>query len=52
MIILLNFSETVSSINLLNLVQCKEVLINNYDHLTIEKNTATLQPYQAVILKF
>ena len=50
--ILLNFSELTSKINLSNLVQIKEVLINNYNDLLIDKNTITLQPYQAVVLKF
>ena len=50
--ILLNFSESTSKINLSNLVQIKEVLINNYNELLIDKNTITLQPYQAVVLKF
>ena len=50
--ILLNFSETVSKINLLDLVQHKEVLINNYNELLIDKNTITLKPFQAVVLKF
>ena len=50
--ILLNFSELTSKINLSNLVQIKEVLINNYNELLIDKNTITLQPYQAVVLKF
>ncbi|MDA9337903.1 alpha-glucosidase [Flavobacteriaceae bacterium] len=49
---LLNFSELTSKINLSNLVQIKEVLINNYNELLIDKNTITLQPYQAVVLKF
>ena len=50
--ILLNFSESTSKINLSNLVQIKEVLINNYDEFLVDKNTITLQPYQAVVLKF
>ena len=50
--ILLNFSELTSKINLSNLVQIKEVLINNYNELLIDKNTITLQPYQGVVLKF
>ena len=50
--VFLNFSESVSQINLHDLDQCKAVLINNYDHLTIEDNTITLDPYQAVVLKF
>ena len=50
--ILLNFSELTSKINLLDLGLYKEVLINNYNELLIDKNTITLQPYQAVVLKF
>ena len=50
--VFLNFSESVSQINLHDLDQCKEVLINNYDHLKIVDNTITLDPYQAVVLKF
>jgi oligo-1,6-glucosidase len=50
--ILLNFSESISKINLLDLGLYKEVLINNYNELLIDKNTITLQPYQAVVLKF
>ncbi|MBT4679540.1 MAG: alpha-glucosidase, partial [Flavobacterium sp.] len=50
--ILLNFSELTSKINLSNLVQIKEVLINNYNELLIDKKTITLHPYQAVVLKF
>jgi len=50
--ILLNFSESTSKINLLDLGIYKEVLINNYNELLIDKNTITLQPYQAVVLKF
>ena len=49
--ILLNFSESTSKINLHDLVLYKEVLINNYNELLIDKNTITLQPYQAVVLK-
>ncbi len=50
--ILLNFSESTSKINLLDLGLYKEVLINNYNELLIDKNTITLQPYQAVVLSF
>ena len=50
--ILLNFSELTSKINLLDLGLYKEVIINNYNELLIDKNTITLQPYQAVVLKF
>ena len=50
--ILLNFSESTSKINLHDLVLYKEVLINNYNELLIDKNTITLKPDQAVVLKF
>ena len=50
--ILLNFSESTSKINLLDLSLYKKVLINNYNELLIDKNTIILQPYQAVVLKF
>jgi len=52
MIILLNFSELESSISLPNFDHNKEVLINNYNELSIDENTITLKPYQAVVLKF
>ena len=52
MIILLNFSELESSISLPNFDHIKEVLINNYNELSIDENTITLKPYQAVVLKF
>ena len=50
--VFLNFSESVSQIHLHDLGQCEEVLINNYDHLKMGDNTITLDPYQAVVLKF
>ena len=52
MIILLNFSELESSISLPNFDHNKEVLINNYNEFSIDENTITLKPYQAVVLKF
>jgi len=51
MLILLNFSELESSIELSNYNDSKEVLINNYSELSVDKNTITLKPYQAVVLK-
>ena len=51
MSILLNFSELESSIELSNYDDSKEVLINNYSELSVDKNTITLKPYQAVVLK-
>ena len=52
MIVLLNFSESESSISLPNFDHCKKVLINNYNEFSVDKNTITLKPYQAVVLKF
>ena len=52
MIILLNFSELESSLSLPNFDHNKEVLINNYNEFSIDENTITLKPYQAVVLKF
>jgi oligo-1,6-glucosidase len=49
--ILLNFSESESSISLPNFDHSKEVLINNYNEFSVDKNTITLKPYQAVVLK-
>ena len=45
------FSVKKSIITLPNVKSYKEVLINNYDELTIENNTITLEPYQGVVLK-
>jgi len=52
MTILLNFSESESSISLPNFDHRKEVLINNYNEFSVDKDTITLKPYQAVVLKF
>jgi oligo-1,6-glucosidase len=49
--ILLNFSESESSISLPNFDHSKKVLINNYNEFSVDKNTITLKPYQAVVLK-
>ena len=51
MLILLNFSELESSIAMSNYNSANEVLINNYSELSVDKNTITLKPYQAVVLK-
>lgn len=51
MLILLNFSELESSIALSGYDLSNEVLINNYSELSADKNTITLKPYQAVVLK-
>jgi len=52
MTVLLNFSESESSIRLPNFDEGKEVLINNYNEFSVDKDTITLKPYQAVVLKF
>ncbi len=52
MTVLLNFSESESSISLPNFDHSKKVLINNYNKFSVDKNTITLKPYQAVVLKF
>ena len=51
MLVLLNFSEVKSSIRMLGLSKNSSVLINNYNYLTITKNSVELAPYQAVIIK-
>ena len=51
MLILLNFSELESSIAMSSYNSANEVLINNYSELSVDKNTITLKPYQAVVLK-
>lgn len=51
MLILLNFSELESSIELSNYDLTTKVIINNYSEFSIDKNTITLKPYQAVVLK-
>ena len=51
MVILLNFSELESSIALSSYDPTTKVLINNYSELSVDKNTITLKPYQAVVLK-
>jgi oligo-1,6-glucosidase len=51
MLVLLNFSEENSSISILGLSKNSNVLINNYNRLTIAKNSLELAAYQAVIIK-
>lgn len=51
MLVLLNFSEEKSSISIPYLSKNPKVLINNYNRLTITKNSIELAPYQAVIIK-
>jgi oligo-1,6-glucosidase len=51
MLVLLNFSEKNSNISILGLSKNSNVLINNYNRLTIAKNSVELAPYQAVIIR-
>ncbi len=52
LIILLNFSETESEINLgeAEAVHSDNILINNYDSLNAEASSINLKPYQAVVI--
>ncbi len=50
-LVLLNFSEQESTIELPEIAEYGHSLINNYETTTIEGNTVRLKPYQAVILK-
>lgn len=50
-LVLLNFTTGDATIDLSELSRVDEVLINNYESLTTAENTATLKPYQAVVLK-
>lgn len=49
MLILLNFKDHNSSIELTEAGNIEKILINNYQNLEIENNKITLKPYQAVI---
>lgn len=49
MLVLLNFSEEVSSISLPELAQVQGTVINNYEETDLEGETIRLRPYQAVI---
>ena len=48
-LVLLNFSNTSASITLPEIKKIKQTLINNYTGLSHEKNTITLQAYQATV---
>lgn len=50
-LVLLNFTASDATIDLTELSSVDEVLINNYESFTTAENTATLKPYQAVVLK-
>ena len=49
LLILLNFKDKNSSINLSELSQIKTILIDNYNSVKTNNNSITLKPYQAVI---
>ena len=49
MLILLNFSESDSTIELADLERAQDILINNYEDVAVTGNTLHLKPYQAVI---
>ena len=49
MLVVLNFSEDESSIELPAFGQVQKTEINNYPNATVEGNTIQLKPYQAVI---
>jgi oligo-1,6-glucosidase len=49
-LVLLNFSESKSSIQLKELNQIDEPLINNYGSSDIKDDVIQLQPYQAIVL--
>ncbi|WGH76094.1 alpha-glucosidase [Tenacibaculum tangerinum] len=49
-LVLLNFTDHDSSIELSEISNNKEILINNYDVLTILEKQVTLKAYQAVLL--
>lgn len=51
MLVLLNFSEEEANIKLPDTLNSGAALINNYDSIDLEGNTASLKPYQAVILE-
>jgi oligo-1,6-glucosidase len=50
MLVLLNFTDHSSSIQLPEAKSVKNTLINNYESLSIKNEKITLEPYQAVIL--
>ncbi|WGK63937.1 glycoside hydrolase family 13 protein [Croceiramulus getboli] len=51
MLVLLNFTDQESSITLAELNSIQGMMINNYDSTTLNGDTATLMPYQAVVYK-
>lgn len=50
MLVLLNFTDHGSSIELPEVRGISEILINNYDDMSNENGKVTLKPYQAVIV--
>tara|TARA_R110002096_G_scaffold26642_7_gene82063 strand:- start:32125 stop:33858 length:1734 start_codon:yes stop_codon:yes gene_type:complete len=50
MLVLLNFTDHDSNVQLSEIQTIKETQINNYKDLTINDDTVTLKPYQAVIV--
>jgi len=50
MLVLLNFTDHSSSIQLPEANSIQKTLINNYGSLSIENDKITLEPYQSVIL--
>lgn len=51
MLVMLNFSEEKSSIEIPKITDFSSTIINNYNKLLVDKNKVNLLPYQAVILK-
>ena len=51
MLVLLNFTNHDSSIDLGEAKDIHEIMINNYDDVTNENGNVTLKPYQAVIFE-
>ncbi len=50
MLVILNFKEHTSSIELDEVKDIDKTIINNYDSISVENKMITLKPYQAVIL--
>lgn len=51
MLVLLNFSKDLATIELSELGREREVIINNYPEVQIDGNQASLTPYQAIIFQ-
>jgi oligo-1,6-glucosidase len=49
MLVVLNFSEKKTNINLKEAGAVKETLINNYDTINVKKTNILLLPYQGVV---